>query len=311
MVTQAIKVRIDEKTNKVLTNKLNKVNSGDMVTPDNILRTLKFNFEEAKIGAHDTRKVKKINQYAYTFPNFYKKEYKNSFIWFILWMLFFAITLVGISLAIWQVVVNSEIANWIVVFLLVPFFVVGTLTAIYIDRYYCFRTEAKTISFKETKTVSMNIIKLYKRLRTGHINCNWLCGLVYVLSVLLFLTNALVFWLLNNSANYDILTIFFPISGLSDMTQGVISLIASGCFIVAVISHCVILLANYIRINRIDCYYGVEIVPSEEITLLKKKKNRRDMIVFLVCCVLIGIIVWLVIKLVKRRKPAPTTVLVK
>jgi hypothetical protein len=47
------------------------------------IKTIKQQWEELKENAKDTRKISKINPYASYFPDFYKKELRNSFVSFI------------------------------------------------------------------------------------------------------------------------------------------------------------------------------------------------------------------------------------
>jgi hypothetical protein len=42
----------------------------------------------------------------------------------------------------------------------------------YACRYHSFNEEAKVINFKDEKVLSVNIQKLYKRLKVGYININ-------------------------------------------------------------------------------------------------------------------------------------------
>jgi hypothetical protein len=53
-----------------------------------------------------------------------------------------------------------------------PVILVGALLIVYATKYYNFRSEARTINFKDEKVLSINVQKLYKRLKTGYININ-------------------------------------------------------------------------------------------------------------------------------------------
>jgi hypothetical protein len=61
-------------------------------------------------------------------------------------------------------------------------------------------------------------------------------------------------------------------------------------FIITLVTHVSLLVANYIRTARIENFYNFMIVPQEEITAVKKQKNRRDMIIFLIVIGLVGFI---------------------
>jgi hypothetical protein len=62
------------------------------------------------------------------------------------------------------------------------------------------------------------------------------------------------------------------------------------------------LLTNYIRASRIENFYNFQIVPQEELDIIKKQKNRRDLIIFLCGIAFVGIIGFFIYRLVKRNK---------
>jgi hypothetical protein len=145
------------------------------------IKTVKQRWEEIKEEAHDTRKVTHINPYASYFPEFYKKEIRNAFAMFILWTVILVLTLASIGVAIYFIIMDSGVLDksatkgvspYISLLLLPPLVLVVGLWLVYLNKFYCFRGEAKTINFKEEKTLSINVLKLYKRLKTGHINVN-------------------------------------------------------------------------------------------------------------------------------------------
>jgi uncharacterized membrane protein len=68
------------------------------------------------------------------------------------------------------------------------------------------------------------------------------------------------------------------------------------------------LLTNYIRYSRIENFYNFQIVPQEELDVIKKQKNRRDLIIFLCAIVFIGLIGYFIYKLVKRNKTTKVVV---
>jgi flagellar biogenesis protein FliO len=69
-----------------------------------------------------------------------------------------------------------------------------------------------------------------------------------------------------------------------------------------------LLVGNYIRVARIENFYNFMIVPQEEIDLIKKQKNRRDLVIFLCSIALIGLIGYLIYRLVKRNRAAKIVV---
>jgi hypothetical protein len=62
--------------------------------------TVKIKYEEDKKEVLSTKKITNINKFAYTFPEFYKKEMRNAFGTFICWVFIFILTLAGVGLAI-------------------------------------------------------------------------------------------------------------------------------------------------------------------------------------------------------------------
>jgi flagellar biogenesis protein FliO len=64
----------------------------------------------------------------------------------------------------------------------------------------------------------------------------------------------------------------------------------------------ILLVGNYIRVARIENFYNFMIVPQEELDTIKKQKNRRDLIIFLCAILLVGLVGYLVYRLVKRNR---------
>jgi hypothetical protein len=62
----------------------NNVKKNDSINVSDIFSTFKKRYKNDVKEFKDTRKIKTINQFAYTFPVFYKKELKNSFYFFVL-----------------------------------------------------------------------------------------------------------------------------------------------------------------------------------------------------------------------------------
>jgi cyanate permease len=67
-------------------------------------------------------------------------------------------------------------------------------------------------------------------------------------------------------------------------------------------------LSSYVRASRIENFYNFQIVPQEELTLIKKQKNRRNLIIFLCAIALVGIIGFFIYRLVKRSKTTKVVV---
>jgi hypothetical protein len=72
-------------------------------------------------------------------------------------------------------------------------------------------------------------------------------------------------------------------------------------FFLTIIAHIYILTNSALRISRIENYYNSFIVSPDEIANLKKSTNRRDMVIFLVVNVLLGLIIYSLIKAKKQK----------
>jgi hypothetical protein len=83
---------------------------------------------------------------------------------------------------------NDPQSFWLLIIYILPILVFTPCYIIHINRFTSLRQEAQTINFKDQKTLSINILKLYKRLKVTHINANWFCSLSYLLCVLAFLS---------------------------------------------------------------------------------------------------------------------------
>jgi hypothetical protein len=58
------------------------------------------------------------------------------------------------------------------------------LLIVYGTRLKLFYQEAKLVDFSASKPVTVNVIKIYKNVKVGHIKANWLCSLGYAGAVL-------------------------------------------------------------------------------------------------------------------------------
>jgi uncharacterized membrane protein len=80
-----------------------------------------------------------------------------------------------------------------------------------------------------------------------------------------------------------------------------------GALLLTAVLHVTLLICNYLRASRIENFYNFMIVNQEELDLIKKNKNKRDLIIFLTSCLVIGIVIYLIYKLVKRQKAIKVT----
>jgi uncharacterized membrane-anchored protein len=83
-----------------------------------------------------------------------------------------ALVFIGLTTYVLISLFKSNQNPWLGIFLLIPGAVIIGLAIFYSIHYYAFRDEAYHISFKDQRTVSINIKKVYKRLKVGHINVN-------------------------------------------------------------------------------------------------------------------------------------------
>ncbi|MDR0674870.1 MAG: hypothetical protein LBF36_01220 [Mycoplasmataceae bacterium] len=266
-------------------------------------KTIKQQWQEFKDNAKDTRKISKINPYASYFPVFYKKELKNVFWSFITWTVFWVIMLGSSGTAIYFIVMDNQCSNYVSI-LLAPFVILVTsLWIVAINKFYCFRGESKTINFKDEKTLSINVTKVYKRLKTGYININWMSLTSYIVSLLAILINFIVAWADTRVpfGTWNINNVPEEIRN-SYIIYEVIFWSAVVAILLTIVLQATLLLTNYIRASRIENFYNFQIVSQEELTFIKKQKNRRDLIIFLCTIVLVGIIGFFIYRLVKRSK---------
>ena len=245
----------------------------------------------------DLTPVEKQNKNAKFMPSFYRKELHRSFRLFISWLI---LTLICIALETWAAIAiaKSNVNNWAMLTLIPALVLCIAFTVVYANNWVNFRNEARNVDFSKQKAVTTNVIKLYKRLKTAHINVNWMCFLTYVAGGLSILITYIIAWAISHK--WGVLTPSkFPTQGSAFL---VTVIVCSAAMIIAFLFHVVLLVTNYVRAGKIDSFYGVQIVSDEELALLKKHKNKRDAIIFAaVICILI-LIGFLIYRLIKNRK---------
>lgn len=277
-------------------------------------KTLRAQLQEVKQGASDTRRIAQINPYAGYFPIFYKKEIRNALTIFVIWTILLFAMLAASATAMFFIIRDSNISSYLCLLLIPVIVLVVSLWIVYTNKYFCFRGEAKNINFKDEKVLSINVVKLYKRLKTGHINVNWMCITSYVLSLLVILINFIVAWGWSKASGHSTsfgtwnATTVDPSIRDGFVVIEIVFWSAIGALFITVLLHAWLLLSNYIRCARIENYYNFMIVPQEELNTLKKQKAKRDLIIFLCAIVLVGLIGLLIYKLVTRRKATQITV---
>jgi hypothetical protein len=211
--------------------------------------------------------------------------------------------------AIYFIVINQECSNYVSLLLTPIVVMITALWIVAINKFYCFRGESKTINFKDEKTLSINVTKVYKRLKTGYINVNWMALTAYVVGLLVILINFIVAWADTHvkfgTWNADTVD---PSIRERYIVYEAIFWCAVSAILLALFLQTTLLLTNYIRSSRIENFYNFQIVPQEELNLIKKQKNRRDLIIFLCTIAFVGIIGFFIYRLVKRNRAAKVVV---
>lgn len=272
-------------------------------------KTIKQHWEQLKENVKDTRKINCINPYASYFPDFYKKELKNAFSSFILWTIIWFLSLAAAGTAIYFIVTDNQCSNYVSILLVPAIILITSLWVVAINKFYCFRSESKTINFKDEKTLSINVTKVYKRLKTGYININWMSLLAYTVSLLAILINFIVAWADTHVkfGTWNANTVDEAFRGRYIIYE-IIFWVAVSTILLTIILQAILLLSSYVRASRIENFYNFQIVPQEELTLIKKQKNRRNLIIFLCAIALVGIIGFFIYRLVKRSKTTKVVV---
>ena len=254
--------------------------------------------------------IEKINPYYSYMPKFYKSEIGHARFAFILALALFLIILVGsavlitFSLTKWA----DNVSPYVLILLIIPNGITSVLLAISTNRYRSFLFEAKSINFRDEKVLSINVQKLYRRLKTSWIDITWFSCLVYVLMLLGILVDAIVvifaqtphlkfadFWAAKDGGNYTYLACFWAFLTLIGLTA---------------INHILSCIGNYLRASNIDNYYNFSVVDPLEIAEIKKRKNKRDLIIFFAVTGTIIFLTWLIVHLIlkKRQEKVPVTV---
>lgn len=253
----------------------------------------------------DFRTVEQINANAKAFPKFYLREYKRSGRLVIMWLILTAICL---GLEIWAMIaiINSTVNNWTLLTLIPALTLCIAFLIVYINNWINFRNEARNVDFTQGKIPTLSVMKLYKRLKTAHINVNWFCCLTYVAGGLAILITYLIGWGITIQAKEPTWGVLDPNFGPYVNTCGssllITVIVCSTAMIIAFLLHVILLVTNYVRAGKIDNFYSVQIVSDEELNALKKKKNKRDLIIFLAVIMVIALIGMLIYKIIKSKK---------
>ncbi|MDR0545935.1 MAG: hypothetical protein LBG49_03400 [Mycoplasmataceae bacterium] len=268
--------------------------------------------------AKDTRSIAKVNPYTSFFPSFYKREISIARLTFIFWTFITIIivggicTILGITISNWKSNHNEANPLWCLFFipLLAIMIVVWCITA---TRYLNFRSEAKTVNFKDEKKVTINVVKAYRNLKTAHIDVNWFSFTSYLVFFLAIVVDFACFYFIVNKGSGNFFNSIGSMIVNTHKRDYIPYQIVFWCIIIftcfIIINHVITIVYSAIRIASIDNYYNTMVVPQNEIDLLKKQHNKRDMIICLCFMAVIGLIIYLIIWFVRRKKT--TNVVVK
>lgn len=242
------------------------------------------------------KKLETINSNFIYLPKFYLTELRNSLFKVFFWLFIF---LIYTSISIYFLVIFANNNSIGFGFFLLPLFVViSSFLIVSFIRYRMFYDEAKTINFKNEKALSINIQKLYKKLRVGYINVNFLCSISYIVCCLGFIILGCISWGYKKGFSYP----FYFNQGFNHFF--IVFLVIFLTLIFSLFAHCYLIVSNYIRYSKIDNFYNCHIIPNDEIEQLKSKIFKRDLIIFCVIIVVFGWLTWVIYKLIRNKKTA-------
>lgn len=269
--------------------------------------TIQHQVEQKEIVKQPKKTLKQKNPYYSFIPTFYLKELKIAKITFIIFAILFSVvfigslTLIGLVLTKWKENINPCIC----LFLLIPnvFFLVNFI--IKWNNFRNFNNEAKDINFRDTKVLSTNVLKVYRRLKTSYIDINWFSFMSYIIIGLTLFVDAVIVGIL-----YKNFGGFYRALEEGQYTYFVIAVVCFVSLFIIISSHLLMIVGNYLRASNIENYYNFAVVDPTEMSELKKHKNRRDAIIFAVVIGSIFFLCWFIVKLVRNRNGA-TKVIVK
>ena len=265
---------------------------------------------QAEVNNQDVKKpsvlkntnVEKINPYYSYMPKFYKAEIRHARFGFILALTLFLVVLAGsgllvaLTLTTWK----ESLSPWILILLIIPLAITSILLAVNTNRFRSFLQEARTINFRDEKVLSINVQKLYRRLKTSWIDITWFSCMIYILMLLGILVDAIVvifannphlhfaaFWAAKDLGNYTYVTCFWAFLTM---------------FGLVALNHILTLIGNYLRASNIDNYYNFSIVDPVELAEIKKRKNKRDMIIFFAVIGTFIFLTWLIVHLIIKKR---------
>jgi len=276
---------------------------------------VEYKAKTEKINAlEESKALKNINPNASYFPSFYSREIKRNNISFILWNVY-AIILIGLILTASLLTIKSSDKQtlWLIIVYIIPVLIFIPLYVSKLLFWSSLRNEAKTINFKDQKVVSINITKLYKRLKVTYINANWFCSLAYIYSFAGVIILVIVCWGMKTiggidiaapwSSNWQVNPFKFVLTPTKEGAPFFISfLVFVAIFVISALVHATSITTAMVRVNRIENFYNSFIVLPEELEAYKKKVNKRDLICFCVALLIIGLIIYFSYKNAKKNR---------
>lgn len=242
-------------------------------------------------------KIRKINKNYVFFPKFYLKELKGYFYLSIFWFIAIIFCFILSAIAFHFIVKNPKVNNFLSLLLLPWSILLIILFIRYFAIYLNYFNEAKTIDFSKGKIVSISVNKLYKRLKSAHININWMSLLSYVLCLWVIIINYFLAWIISKAKFGDI-----SYQTHSHHVHLVLLFLPISIIFLTLFLHIILLITNYFRAARIDNFYGMQIISDSDINEIKKNKNKRNFIIFFTFALLFVFITILIIRHLKKKR---------
>lgn len=281
------------------------------VTSEGYTKVGNDSFTQYRIQQQNERKkskLQKINLYYSYIPSFYLKELSYAKSSAVLYTIFFSLFIAGAAVLTYLILTTwkDNVNPLILLLLVVPFifFLVKFIFAI--NRYKNFYAEAKGINFCDEKILSSNIQKIYRKLKTHYIDINWFCSATYIVSLIIMLIDSLLPIFIYKTGFADFVT---PITVDNQYTYIVLFWTCVGLIICTLFWHISVLVSSYIRAANIENFYNYMLIDPNEISNIKKAKNRRDAIIFFAIILTVVFLVWIAVRLIKRKQA--TKVIVK
>ncbi len=253
------------------------------------------------------KKISEINPFYSYIPIFYLKELKRAKFNFIFYLIVFSVIVI-LSSTLLSLSFNNEsldINPWMCFFFLPPglFFLVELIISWNIHKN--FTNEAKTINFRDSTVLSMNVQKLYKRMKTSYIDINWFSLFLYVGIGITLLVDAI--W---TAFEYHEFGGFIKAWKDGNRVHLILNVVCFFSLIVICCFQIYKITSNFLRACNIENFYNFSIIDQNELQMNKKNKNKRDALIFFMIFGLFFFLIWLLIKFINNRR-SPTKVIVK